>query len=114
LSIVGRYLEHSRVYYFANGGNPEALIGSADLMRRNLDRRIEALVPVSDPDLVKVLLQNVLEPCFKDNQKAWCLCSDGSYVRREPTGSEKEFEVQRYLANHSATKAQFGKSGNGR
>ena len=77
VSIVGRYLEHSRVYYFHNGGTPEALIGSADLMRRNLDRRIEALVPVEDPDLVKYLLQEVLEPCFRDNQKAWALMPDG-------------------------------------
>ena len=107
-------MEHSRVYYFANGGAPEALIGSADLMRRNLDRRIEALVPVTDPELVKYLLQTVLEPCFRDNQKAWVLQPDGCYLKRAQTGAEKEFEVQRYLAGHSATKAQFGKAGVGR
>ena len=82
VSIVGRFLEHSRIYYFENGGNPEALIGSADLMRRNLDRRIEVLVPVTREDIVAHLLQGVLEPCLKDNQKAWLLKPDGTYARR--------------------------------
>jgi len=105
VSIVGRFLEHSRIYYFENGGKPEALIGSADLMRRNLDRRIEVLVPVVDSAIVRHLHDGILEPCLKDNQKAWVLRSDGTYVRRAPKPGEQEFDAQRYLIGHPTTKA---------
>jgi polyphosphate kinase len=80
-SIVGRYLEHSRVYYFANGdgeGAPVCYIGSADLMPRNLDRRIEALVPVADPDLRDYLL-HVLLTNLADDTLAWRLDADGDW-----------------------------------
>lgn len=105
VSIVGRFLEHSRIYYFENGGKPEALIGSADLMRRNLDRRIEVLVPIVDKDIVEHLLEGVMEPCLKDNQKAWTLRSDGTYARRAPKPGEQEFDSQRFLIGHPTTKA---------
>jgi len=74
-SIVGRYLEHSRIYHFANGGGegrPAYYIGSADLMPRNLDRRVEALVPVRDPAL-QARLAEVLEVNLTDDQQAWTL-----------------------------------------
>jgi polyphosphate kinase len=105
ISIVGRFLEHSRIYYFANNGEPEALIGSADLMRRNLDRRIEVLIPIIQKDITDHLLTGILEPCLKDNQKAWILKEDGVYTRRTPKPGETEFEVQRYLIGHPSTKA---------
>lgn len=82
VSIVGRFLEHSRIYYFGNHGKPVVYIGSADLMRRNLDRRIEVLVPVESPALIE-RLKMILDTCLKDNVQAWDLNRDGQYVRRK-------------------------------
>jgi polyphosphate kinase len=81
VSVVGRFLEHSRVYYFENNGAEEALIGSADMMRRNLDRRIEVLVPVSDSDQIAYLRDEVIGLALEDNQKAWRGMPDGTYER---------------------------------
>ncbi len=78
-SIVGRLLEHSRIYYFHNGGNPDIYIGSADLMPRNLDRRIETLFPIEDPDLKERLI-GILDIAAKDNVQARELSADGSYA----------------------------------
>ena len=83
ISIIGRFLEHSRVVYFANAGQPEYYIGSADWMPRNLDRRVEALVSITDGDLQK-RLHAVLETCLADNYQAWELSADGAYRRRQP------------------------------
>jgi polyphosphate kinase len=88
ISIIGRFLEHSRIYYFFNGGNEQVLIGSADWMTRNLDRRVEAIVPVEDPDIAKDL-HEFLGIMLADNRQAWELQSNGSYVQREaPAGGE--------------------------
>lgn len=106
-SIVGRFLEHSRVYYFRNGGAPEALIGSADLMRRNLDRRIEVLVPVASDRLVKLLREKVLDVYLKDTEKAWELLSEGCYQRRHPKAGEKPFNAQEFLMAHPLTAGLF-------
>jgi polyphosphate kinase len=87
-SIVGRYLEHSRIYRFANGdgpGRPRYLIGSADLMPRNLDRRVEVLTPVVDPDL-QGRLDEILEAALRDDVLAWCLDTDGRWTRCAPGG----------------------------
>lgn len=80
-SIVGRFLEHSRLYYFLNQGNEEVFIGSADLMERNLDRRVEVLTPILDPQLRRTLHEKVLEPQLADNQQAFELFADGAYRR---------------------------------
>jgi polyphosphate kinase len=80
-SIVGRFLEHSRIYYFHNGGKHEVYLGSADLMSRNLDRRVEVLFPVRQADLVLRLRQEVLEAYLQDTVSAHVLQTDGSYVR---------------------------------
>lgn len=93
VSVVGRFLEHSRVLYFHNDGSPEVLLGSADLMRRNLDRRIEVLVPVRRPEFVAYLRDELLRPYFEDNTNAWLLQPDGSYTRKSP-GKGKAFTVQ--------------------
>jgi polyphosphate kinase len=82
-SIVGQFLEHSRVFCFGNGGRPEYYLGSSDLMPRNLDRRVEAVVPVSDPRL-RVRLQQILDVSLADDVLAWELYADGSW-RRVPT-----------------------------
>ena len=70
-SIVGRFLEHSRIYYFENGGEPEVYIGSADLMERNLDRRVEVLCPVRDPEIRQHLHDTVLTTVCADTDRAW-------------------------------------------
>lgn len=81
ISIVGRYLEHSRIFYFHNNGDEEVFIGSADWMPRNLNRRVEAIAPVEDPDLSKDL-QEILGIMLADNRQAWDLQPDGYYVKR--------------------------------
>src|SRR5215212_456704 len=87
ISIVGRFLEHSRAFYFANGGDDEYYFGSADWMPRNFDRRVEAVTPVDDSSL-HVRLESLLETCLNDNRQAWDLHSDGTYIRRHPNGEE--------------------------
>jgi polyphosphate kinase len=81
-SIVGQYLEHSRVFSFANGGRPELYIGSADLMERNLDRRVEALVPIEDPE-AHARIEAVLAVLLADDRRSWQLGTDGTYHRTE-------------------------------
>jgi polyphosphate kinase len=81
-SIVGQYLEHSRVFYFENGGRPEFYIGSADLMERNLDRRVEAIVPVEDLE-ARDRIQFVLDLMLTDDRRSWQLGPDGTYTRTE-------------------------------
>jgi polyphosphate kinase len=85
-SIVGRFLEHSRIYVFENGGDREIYIGSADLMGRNLDRRVETTVPVLDPLLAETIYGEILAVLFADNVKARELQTDGSYHRLHPDG----------------------------
>ena len=97
VSIVGRFLEHSRVFYFANAGEEEVYIGSADWMHRNLDRRVEAIVPITDQNLVKYLKNNFLNAYLKDNANAQVLNNDGQYVNREPTVGEEKFDSQLYF-----------------
>jgi polyphosphate kinase len=72
-SVVGRFLEHSRLYWFANGGRPELHIGSADLMERNLDRRVEAVCPVRDPALANHVRDVVLQTYLQDTDRAYIL-----------------------------------------
>ncbi len=94
VSIVGRFLEHGRIYYFRNGGAEEYLIGSADLMKRNLESRVEVVVPVEDPAL-RQELRAVLDCQLSPNRCAWEMRSDGSYVR--PVTSEKAVSCQQFL-----------------
>jgi len=82
-SVIGRFLEHSRLFWFENGGEHETYIGSADWMGRNLDRRVEAVVPVEDPDLHERLTR-LIDSYLNDNCTAWDMQSDGSFSRRIP------------------------------
>ncbi|KPL08174.1 polyphosphate kinase [bacterium SM23_57] len=84
ISIVGRYLEHSRIYYFLNGGEEEIYMGSADLMPRNLNRRVEVIFPVENPRHVRYLRDEVLETYLQDNVKARIMKPDGNYERLSP------------------------------
>lgn len=93
-SIVGRLLEHSRVYYFENGGEPELYIGSSDWMPRNLDRRVEVLTPVAEPKLKDFLMNDYLTAYLRDNMRARELTADGSYYRVKPGPGEEEFDCQ--------------------
>ena len=96
ISIIGRFLEHSRIYYFHNGGEEEVYIGSADWMTRNLSRRVEAITPIDDSDLAKEL-QEILGIMLSDNRQAWELQSDGSYRQRHPGEGEREQSTQNVL-----------------
>jgi len=93
-SIVGRFLEHSRLFYFGNQGKEEMFIGSADWMYRNLSRRVEVLVPIKDQKLKQYLRENILGSYLKDNVNARELRADGTYVRVKPTEGEKRFDSQ--------------------
>lgn len=89
ISIVGRFLEHARIYYFRNGGEEEYYLGSADAMHRNLEHRVEVVVPVESQQL-KDDLQEILQLQLKDERSAWEMLSDGSYVQRTPPNKSKE------------------------
>ena len=96
-SIIGRFLEHSRVFYFANDGNDEAYIGSADWMPRNLNRRIEVICPVNDPRLRNYLRDEVLPAYLRDNVNARQLQPDGSYERVPVRADEERFDSQMHF-----------------
>jgi len=98
-SIVGRFLEHSRVFYFGNNGHEEVFIGSADWMYRNLSRRVEVLVPIKDALLRAYLKDTVLDAYLKDNVNARELRSDGRYERIKPLEGQKRFDSQLELEN---------------
>ena len=98
-SIVGRFLEHSRLYWFANGGKEELFIGSADLMERNLGRRVEVLAPVKDAAIREHLRHVVLDAYLRDTDRAMELDAEGRYVR--PTAGEMpRFNAQEFLVAH--------------
>ena len=98
-SIVGRFLEHSRIFSFDNGGDPEVFIGSADLMERNLNRRVETLCPVRDQTLSRYLRETVLDAYLRDTTRAWVLRADGEY-ERVADQSGRGFNAQQYLLTH--------------
>ncbi|HWV63761.1 MAG TPA: polyphosphate kinase 1, partial [Oxalicibacterium sp.] len=96
-SIVGRFLEHSRIYYFRNDLAHDVYLSSADWMNRNLFRRIEVAFPVLDTELKKRVINEGLNPYLKDNVNAWELDSDGNYHKRKPRGKLAAFGAQQYL-----------------
>jgi len=105
-SIVGRFLEHSRIYSFDNGGQPEVLIGSADLMERNFDRRVEVVCPVADAESAKHLRTVVLDAYMRDNVRAYALVDD-EYERLTPRDGEAPFDAQQFLIDwYTANPAQ--------
>jgi len=98
-SVVGRYLEHSRIFYFFNGGQEQIYLGSADLMERNLERRIELLFPLENPEHIRYIREDVLETYLRDNQLAYKLQAGGSYERKQPAEGEQSVNVQDWLMN---------------
>ena len=93
-SIVGQFLEHSRIFYFLNGGEEDVYIGSADWMTRNLDRRVEVVTPILDVNLKRYLKDVVLAAYLKDNVKARVLNADGIYERVPMKQGEAPFNSQ--------------------
>ena len=99
-SVVGRFLEHARIYYFRNGGQDEVLVGSADLMPRNLDRRVEILFPVEHPRLRQSIITDILGTGLRDNQQARRLRPDGTSKRLGPTDGHTPMNSQDWLLAH--------------
>jgi len=100
ISIIGRFLEHSRIFYFGNAGQEEFYFGSADWMPRNFDRRVEAVAPVDDKSL-HPRLHSLLETLLRDNRQAWELNSDGSYAQRVPRSGEESRATHEILLHNS-------------
>jgi polyphosphate kinase len=112
VSIVDRFLEHSRMYYFMNGGDEEVYLASADWMTRNLDKRIELMWPVEAP-LLKARVIAALRAMFRDNVKAWSLEADASYRRRTPSPGEVPFRVQEFLQQDAKRAASVARDAAG-
>jgi polyphosphate kinase len=112
-SIVGRFLEHSRIWVFANGRRRDYYIGSADLMPRNLDLRVEAVTSVTDPDLTG-RLQEVLDVMLADNVQAWELSEDGSWQRRRPADGEQRVATHKALCDLALRRGVEARSGSKR
>ena len=98
-SVIGRFLEHSRVFHFLNAGNEEFYLGSADWMHRNLDARVEAVAPITDPAL-QAYLRFFFETCLKDNRQSWELGPDGEFRKRD-AGSEEPVSCQEEFMKHA-------------
>jgi polyphosphate kinase len=96
---VGRFLEHSRIFRFENGGAPRLYLGSGDWMTRNLRERVEVLIPVSDADL-RGRLEDILGIYWADNAKTHLMTPGGGYTRMRPREGENRFEAQAYLMQH--------------
>ncbi len=99
-SIVGRFLEHARIYYFRNGNQHEVLVGSADLMQRNLDRRVEILFPIDSPNLRDAIIQDILALQLQDNVQARRLLPDGRYERLSPAADAPPLSSQSWQLTH--------------
>jgi polyphosphate kinase len=104
VSVVGRFLEHSRVYTFQRGEETRVLMGSADMMPRNLDSRVELVAPVEDAGLQAEMI-DVLERCFADNSNSWVLGDDGDWTRIVRAEGEPRRDVQAELRERAATRA---------
>ncbi len=96
ISVVGRFLEHSRIFYFHNNGAEEYFIGSADLMKRNLEARVEVVTPIEDKKL-QLRLREILDVQIQNKRSVWDMQSDGSYVQRKPKAGEEQRTVQEIL-----------------
>ncbi len=106
VSIIDRYLEHSRIFYFHNGGQTEVFLSSADWMPRNLERRVELMFPIENPTLKQRLIES-LNVYFSDNSKASVLQSDGSYKRRTPEKGKKRVRAQEYFHEKAVQHAKI-------
>lgn len=111
-SVVGRFLEHSRVYYFLNGGEEELYMGSADLMTRNIDHRVEVITPIEDPKIVQHVCDDVLSIYLADTVKTREMTASGIYVRKKPLPGKKPVNAQEWLLK--TNRKNTGRSGHSR
>ncbi len=100
ISVLGKYLEHSRIFYFRNGGQEKILMGSADLMPRNLNYRVEALFPIKNRSMIRKIRDNILNVYLRSDLRAWELDSDGVYHRISPD-PETDFDIQEWFIAES-------------
>ncbi|MCB1808453.1 MAG: RNA degradosome polyphosphate kinase, partial [Candidatus Competibacteraceae bacterium] len=100
ISIVGRLLEHTRIFYFHNAGEEEFFIGSADCMKRNLESRVEVVTPIEAPEL-RAELRNMLDIQLNDHRSAWDMLEDGSYRQRQPRTEEEQLSCHQRLMAHA-------------
>jgi polyphosphate kinase len=105
IGIVGRFLEHTRIYYFQNGGEEEYFIGSADAMKRNLESRVEVVTPVSDKKLCDEL-RAILDTQLNDQRSAWQMQSDGSFIQRQPNSDAESIGSQQLLIQAAEKRAK--------
>jgi polyphosphate kinase len=96
ISILGRFLEHSRIFFFHNGGQEELYLGSADLMTRNLNRRVEVMFPVEDPGYIQYLREEILQTYLREPLRGWVMQPDGKYKRNYPV-NDQELDIQEIL-----------------
>ncbi len=111
ISVVGRFLEHSRIYYFGNGGDDEVYLGSADLMERNLDHRVEVVFPVEDRGWAAEIRDEIIPAYWRDTVNAWELQPDNTYRRIEPAPGDRPFDVHSWLINRYKLPSDWGLSG---
>jgi len=95
-SIIGRFLEHSRIFWFNNDGDTEVFIGSADWMRRNLDRRVEAVTPIEE-NKIKKEIKHLLDSYLEANQDSWNMQSDGSYAKNQILNDKKKYIQEKII-----------------
>lgn len=105
VSVVGRFLEHSRIYYFRNNGQEEYYIGSADAMKRNLESRVEVLVPV-EPEELRTQLRQFLDAHDADMRSAWDMQQDGTYLQRRPKGMSETIGLHQFMIDISEKEAR--------
>ena len=105
VSIVGRFLEHSRIFYCLNDENPEIYFSSADLMSRNLNRRVELLFPIEDSTIAKQMKRELLDTALRDSVRARLLNPDGTHSRINPRNGEEPFDSQHAIIQSRSAKA---------
>lgn len=108
-SLVGRFLEHSRVFYFHNGGEEELYIGSADLMPRNIDHRVEVIVPIEDRKIVRHICDDVLAVYLADTAKTRQMTAAGAYIRKKSADGKKEVNAQEWLLKNNRKRPSGGR-----
>jgi polyphosphate kinase len=108
ISLVGRFLEHSRLYYFANNGAGRVYLGSADVMERNFDRRVEVIAPIDSPELITHLRDVVLAGYLRDTVNARLLGEDGRYTMIEPEPEAEPFDVQSWFIEYYRAGSPLG------
>jgi polyphosphate kinase len=101
-SIIGRFLEHSRIYYFHNGGEEKVYVGSADLMPRNLNRRVEVLFPIENAAMLRRIRDKILEKYLTDQGSARIMQPDGTFIRQPHKAGRRPLNAQEWFMKHEA------------